>query len=83
MSKAADEAGRFRSMLDLEANDEGASSDGDSGPQGLHTNPKPGNHPELAGDQGPAAGAAPATTPTPATTSKPSTKRAAKGPTKH
>jgi hypothetical protein len=31
----------------LAGNETGASSDGDSGPQGAHVDPKPGNHPEL------------------------------------
>jgi hypothetical protein len=31
----------------LSGNEPGASCDGDSGPQGAHNNPKPGNHPEL------------------------------------
>lgn len=31
----------------LSGNEPGASSDGDSGPQGAHLDPKPGNHPEL------------------------------------
>ena len=32
----------------LAGNEPGASCDGDSGPQGAHVNPKPGNHPEMA-----------------------------------
>jgi hypothetical protein len=31
----------------LAGNEPGASCDGDSGPQGAHVDPKPGNHPEL------------------------------------
>ena len=31
----------------LAGNEPGASCDGDSGPQGAHNDPKPGNHPEL------------------------------------
>jgi hypothetical protein len=31
----------------LSGNEPGASCDGDSGPQGAHNDPKPGNHPEL------------------------------------
>lgn len=42
----------------LSGNEPGASCDGDSGPQGAHVDPKPGNHPELgpvlAPDVGPA-----------------------------
>jgi len=30
----------------LAGNEPGASCDGDTGPQGAHLNPKPGNHPE-------------------------------------
>jgi hypothetical protein len=37
----------------LSGNEAGASCDGDSGPQGAHNDPKPGNHPEL----GPSSGA--------------------------
>jgi hypothetical protein len=32
----------------LSGNEPGASCDGDSGPQGAHLNPKPGNHPEMS-----------------------------------
>jgi hypothetical protein len=46
-----------RSMLDLEGNEQGASSDGDTGPEGAHNAPKPGNHPEQsAGDDAEGAG---------------------------
>jgi hypothetical protein len=31
----------------LSGNEPGASCDGDTGPQGAHNDPKPGNHPEL------------------------------------
>lgn len=31
----------------LAGNEPGASCDGDTGPQGAHLNPKPGNHPEI------------------------------------
>jgi hypothetical protein len=34
----------------LDGNEEGASSDGDSGNEGAHNDPKPGNHPEGEGD---------------------------------
>ena len=34
----------------LAGNEPGASCDGDTGPQGAHLNPKPGNHPELRGE---------------------------------
>jgi hypothetical protein len=78
MSDAVDDVGRFRSMLDLEGNDEGASSDGDSGPQGLHTNPKPGNHPELAATTEQRDSGAAATTPPVKPAAKPSAKRASK-----
>lgn len=44
----------------LSGNEPGASCDGDSGPQGAHVDPKPGNHPELgpvlAPDVGPEVG---------------------------
>ncbi|HEY7719859.1 MAG TPA: hypothetical protein VH915_13940 [Pedococcus sp.] len=42
----------------LSGNEPGASCDGDSGPQGAHLDPKPGNHPELT-PQAPATPARP------------------------
>ena len=39
----------------LVGNEPGASCDGDSGPQGAHVNPKPGNHPELTAPTAPSA----------------------------
>jgi hypothetical protein len=47
----------------LSGNEPGASCDGDSGPQGAHNNPKPGNHPELTVQH--AEPGAPALTPQP------------------
>jgi hypothetical protein len=36
----------------LEGNETGASSDGDSGPQGAKNDPKPGNQPETGDESG-------------------------------
>ena len=45
------------SMLNLEeGNEQGASSDGDTGPEGAHNDPKPGNHPEQSTDDEDASG---------------------------